>query len=625
MSETKTISMLRRSQKGWKCKLTMLKNKITEQTNETRDIHFIDYHLRETDEIWGKFCEIHQQIELMIGDDEFDDEVKEYTEIQNIYENIYLKLSREKSQLNSGQSTEYYSARDERRGCVRVNLPELSLPSFSGTITEWLSFSDTFQCLVGQNTSLTDVQRFQYLRSCLQGNALAEIVNLPTTSQNYKLAWNVLKDRYQNTRLIVKGYIENIVDFQFDSQKPSKSLRQMLTSFRNSIHALKSLEYETNALTEQIIIHLIESKLDFYLKERWLEYTETQEPATLKELVCFLEKYCQIFESRSSPEPTTNTNQYSSRHVPDKLSQEFPKSSYISTRSQRQVTCCVCQGNHSIYFCNQFRNLNDSEKFQTVKQLKLCFNCLKAGHHRNRCNSRTSCNTCYSRHHSLLHSTENIKQEPIQIEALLNADEDCDQSNSNPVVLPTAALLVSNQNGQTTQARALLDSGSELNFISRKLADQLKLQKVRNRCGFSGIGDKRTSANYTVKCTVKSRMSEYQKETKFIVMDKITQNVPCASLDKNSVSLCLDDPSLADPNFHIAQGIDVLLGCEVFPEVIKGKSSIQPNGISWLDSEFGLLCSGRSKNIIPQTSCVETPSCGFQRGGVLRKHEGVFS
>ena len=51
-------------------------------------------------------------------------------------------------------------------------LPRIDLPKFDGSPADWLSFKDLFNSLVLMNTSLTVVERLQYLKTSLTGSAV---------------------------------------------------------------------------------------------------------------------------------------------------------------------------------------------------------------------------------------------------------------------------------------------------------------------------------------------------------------------------------------------------------------------------------------------------------------------
>jgi len=67
-------------------------------------------------------------------------------------------------------------------------LPKLSLPHFSGDTLMWQPFKDSFDPVVHNSSSLSKVQKFNYLRAQLQGDALRAIAGLPLTNVNYDQA-----------------------------------------------------------------------------------------------------------------------------------------------------------------------------------------------------------------------------------------------------------------------------------------------------------------------------------------------------------------------------------------------------------------------------------------------------
>jgi len=48
--------------------------------------------------------------------------------------------------------------------------------------------------------NIPDVERFEILKTSLQGEALSLVSHIPLTSTNYNKAWEVLRARYGNKR-----------------------------------------------------------------------------------------------------------------------------------------------------------------------------------------------------------------------------------------------------------------------------------------------------------------------------------------------------------------------------------------------------------------------------------------
>lgn len=76
------------------------------------------------------------------------------------------------------------------------HLPKVNLPIFSGDPLTWRSFCDSFDAAVHNNPMLDGVQKFNYLRAQLQGDAARVIAGLPLTTVNYNNAMALLAERF---------------------------------------------------------------------------------------------------------------------------------------------------------------------------------------------------------------------------------------------------------------------------------------------------------------------------------------------------------------------------------------------------------------------------------------------
>lgn len=67
-----------------------------------------------------------------------------------------------------------------------------------------MTFCDIFLTLVHSNKSLSDIQKFFYLKSVLSEDSENVIKCLQTTTDNYQIAWEKLIARYDNKRVLVQ-------------------------------------------------------------------------------------------------------------------------------------------------------------------------------------------------------------------------------------------------------------------------------------------------------------------------------------------------------------------------------------------------------------------------------------
>ena len=68
---------------------------------------------------------------------------------------------------------------------ARVKLPKISLPHFRGNLMRWSAFWDSFNSAIHTNDRLSEINKFNYLRSLLEGAAYDAIAGLALSVANY--------------------------------------------------------------------------------------------------------------------------------------------------------------------------------------------------------------------------------------------------------------------------------------------------------------------------------------------------------------------------------------------------------------------------------------------------------
>ena len=75
----------------------------------------------------------------------------------------------------------------------RMKLPKLTIQPFNGDLTLWTTFWDSYDSAIHQNASLTNIDKFNYLRSLLRGSAREALSGLTLSEANYTEAIAILK------------------------------------------------------------------------------------------------------------------------------------------------------------------------------------------------------------------------------------------------------------------------------------------------------------------------------------------------------------------------------------------------------------------------------------------------
>ncbi|CAL1680937.1 unnamed protein product [Lasius platythorax] len=419
-------------------------------------------------------------------------------------------------------------------------LPKILIPPFSGELALWPSFFALFNTSIHNNSLLTNTEKFQYLISLLSDDALSAISNLPLSDDNYPIAYDTLVSRYKNKRKLASLYWNSIAGAKQLKVDSAESLGKLLDTFNENLRALELMEFPVN-LKDFILLNVLLGKLTPSLREKFeVEHRKTEIPR-FKQLVKFLNEYCRVFASLSIEPPPKKSS--------DKPSKNFSaKSSTTSTFVTNEVSCLQCNQSHLLVKCPAFLKLTEKDRHAKARQLRLCLNCLKAGHRASSCPSQWRCRKCNELHHSLLHfapkgdssaqkethapsSTKNIASSNVTTasssEASVISMTTISRSNS-VVLLSTVQAEMADASGHFFPVRVLLDSASQSNFVTEGCVQRSGLTRTPCRSIVLGINDTKaanTKGRTSLVLRVKSRI-DLRLPLEATILTKISSPLP---------------------------------------------------------------------------------------------------
>ncbi|XP_065891235.1 mucin-17-like [Dysidea avara] len=91
---------------------------------------------------------------------------------------------------------------------LNSRLPKLTLPVFSGDPLNWKTFWDSFNAAVHTNSALGCIQKFNYLKAQLQGDAARAIAGLPLTERNYQHSVDLLTERFGQPHKLINVHVQ---------------------------------------------------------------------------------------------------------------------------------------------------------------------------------------------------------------------------------------------------------------------------------------------------------------------------------------------------------------------------------------------------------------------------------
>ena len=371
------------------------------------DIETIEAYMKEVD-VWSNrldaiSVEVHQ-----LNPSDLDDHNKEYLQIKVAFRQTQHAFRSIKAAMpvtptpTAKPSTTIQNAK----------LPKLEIPSFNGDYLDWTSFKDSFEAAIHNNATVTKVQKFNYLKSLLKGEAARHIADFALTEANYDLAWKQLHDRYQNKCKLAMAVLDRFFGHA-EGPRSAASLKSLVDATQRCIRSMELLGFVKNDALDVVFLHQVLNKLDLNTRSLWQQTRKNHDLPSLDELLDYLECQATALEdeaTKMAQEKKYNVNFTEStwKSKPSNNNPRPPQKSKFVRDPRREVStqpsCKVgCNRAHPLYRCDKFKHMSINERRQVVKNNRLCFICLRDGHQVNECTNTYKCRHCQGLHNTMLH------------------------------------------------------------------------------------------------------------------------------------------------------------------------------------------------------------------------------
>ncbi|XP_059225693.1 uncharacterized protein LOC131997864 [Stomoxys calcitrans] len=265
-----------------------------------------------------------------------------------------------------------------------------------------------------------------------------------------------------------------------------------------------------------------------------------------------------------------------------KYTKETQRKSSAVPYKKEKYDCRICHRSHALRSCQRFLEMKMADRLEAVRRHSYCFNCLAHDHLVVSCSSSHRCHHCKKSHHTLLHVDPKLR------DALLKSDrkqsrpntperkskDSCPPRDFSPspsskqrtslsailrqnsiVLLPTVLVKVKGKSERST-ARCLLDSGSPVSRISKRLVDSLALTTLSLK--EETICPLRLTSRFDETVTI---------EGTFRVSNRISTVTPAESLPE-SFKRHFPHLFFADSKFFKSAPVDIVIGVDLYPRVI---------------------------------------------------------
>lgn len=564
------------------------------------------------------------------NDDEIEAEVLQTEEIHSLISTTTTQISH---RLNPSGATPH-PARTEPRGSsssgdTATRLPKLDLPQFSGNPLHWQPFWDSFKAAVDSNTSLTGVQKLSYLRAQLQGEASEVIAGFQLTDASYTSSVELLKERFGQEYKQINAHMQALIDLPAPSTTTS-SVRQFYDAIESHIRSLTALgqtEDSYGSMLTTILLGKIPGKMKQTMARAHgkREWTLAELRVSILDELYILEIGTQtVPQAASLPTASFHSSISESTHSHPRVSK--------TARSKGKLHCPFCQGPHSASLCEKIKD--PRQRTAIVRQERLCFNCL--GHHKiSSCNSKHRCHYCQRKHHtSLCTSTDQhtpATSERSDTVTTLTQQQHGDTPQSQPqrsdtsqpqhnspavstqpqgndtgsysvtvplqqsnICLLKTAIGTVVHGSKNTEAKILLDEGSQRSFVTQALAKSLDLQPyTQERLNISSFGAS-SPASRTLDVAIINLLTRSGETVQLSVLIVPFIAAPIQNTCRINLTnlphlrnLQLAHPLTDEREFNIS----LLVGADHYWDIV-GNHVVRGHGPTAVESKLGYLLSG---------------------------------
>jgi hypothetical protein len=159
-------------------------------------------------------------------------------------------------------------------------------------------------------------------------------------------------------------------------------------------------------------------------------------------------------------------------------------------------------------------------------------------------------------------------------------------------MLSTAVVHCKDTNGRIHMCRAMLDQGSQQHLITTELCNKLNLNIKPTSLTISGICESQNTIKESAQIEIKSNCNNYTVKIECLVVRKINSNFPVETFEKSDIPIPAN-LDLADPNFNISSGIDILIGAGLFWDILRdGRIKLSNNQTYIQNTTLGWILGG---------------------------------
>ena len=627
---SKTYTALCKERQYIRARVSRIYNRVSvqfdfEALSEVRKTEYFE----KLKDLQNKLVDVNERIHAVLPESVDEDSLMTEEEVYDEQVAEALAVLKPSATLNESVNNSVHS--NVEVGPSKLKLPHIALPEFSHNKRDnFEKFIYGFESIISK-LNLSDYERFMYLKNQLRGGPLALVNSLEVEQQTYESAKDLLTEAFASPPTQKYDAIKKLTDLDL---KLNGDVYSYISDMRNVISSFNSLKIDVDVVLQYFIWHSLNDRFQTQL----INITNNSKP-TLEEInkhiFAATDRYLKVNERINERRKQFNKHpNYEPMKFQSGTAKTCNMAINVENKNVKFCNLCLADGKNNVTHimknCKAYPNALD--KIRKLEAINQCSRCSFANHVKENCRFRFAslCRLCKGQHMTFLCSSEpatSLKTvSNTSVVYFNNAVR-----NDDHTILPSFSVGLVTRLGNLT-GRALYDSGSQKNFLSRELASKLPLKVVRNNVAMEvrGMYDSKVINSKVVEVSILVNNKPFSIEA-FVVPDiSIAIKIP----ELNLIVKSLEDMDyiLADTQLKTSEnllaGFDFVMGSDSLPMLephtrligqgmIKSSLLLTTAGVMLTGDPDMLLTNLRKESDILHNRETVNPSVSSERTDVI--------
>ena len=475
----------------------------------------------------------------------------------------------------------------------KLKLPTVSMPVFSNDKNESLErFLHAFESIIKKH-KLSDYEKFIYLKGQLNKGPKALVNSLDVNDQAYSIAKDLLIEAFASPVTQKYDCIKRLTNLKLTS---SADVYEYISDIRSIISNVKVLNIDVNTIMQ----YFIWNSMDSLFQSELIQITNCSKPDLDKIMTNIFPATERYIKACENARGKYNIGNATSRAIE---TNNFA----VKTKSNSFRPCLLCVSDknnnvtHTLRDCTVYKD--PRHKVKRLEYYNFCSKCSFTNHISKNCRFKfpSPCKHCKGSHLTFLclkneisSSATNSKLSSVHFNSTVKYDS---------IMLPTFTVNVNDE-----RVRVLKDSGSQRNFITKILAERLKLEVVKPNfeITISGFNSRKTISTDIVLLPLNISGS-------LVHVEAVT--VPTIDLNFDIKNLSLVAKNFSNKGYMLADQclmsdvdapIELIMGPDA-DKLLCPATNIYgsgPTSSAYLSTKIGVIIIGNVKDILNNVKCL---------------------